>query len=728
MAAAGGINLLHRRLVGLLPEIESPTSRGAIPLRHKAAYTAASLAVFLVGSNLLPYWTGVRRYAPASVVVSPLYWNNSLHNANGDTVMALGVTPLAVSGFVLHAFIFLRQEIAGNGAPDYQDHPTLLLTRNNGSRKLLAILIAFGMSVRETLVACSACSSMDTALIVLQLFLGAVIIIYIDEVLRKGYGLLPSGISLFTVANISVYIDADASYTGLEASTPFITFIAGHRAGASCGAGISPLKEQCLISPWAYANIFWKAFSPYYSALRGDMHRAVAVSSLLHRLISSGDDELSAMPKAWQHRELPDMAGTVATCVFFHIVLSLQGLCIVVPRRQHQVPFQMNYTIRPAYVAFAPLVFQVPSYLYLIPQAVPDFQSVGLPTMPLTHQRGPASSAFPFLRLNPTEPVRCASSHNRAAPDCPPLALHAKKKTPLTACGKADPRSRTVRDFVAHVRESERDESERDGAGRFPPPSSRLQPHQTRHPSIRPSHRDPLTLAAREKIGERETRRRRSAGAERENRSATAKHLVPRSEGRKPKEGCSPSAPEHRPRSEARAARGRAVPGGRCSNFAAVKPRHLCILCPETCSTPQRQAKHGPEKLSEDTDEYDYFNYTEDLEQAALPRTIAMNKGLDFGIAESGSFQVLCAAVTIWFWMQERRIVVTVAQPNSAPYDHEWRFYVAAVAFLVGLCIGALQLLAGLAGVVGSGTGIMLAVTIIYSSLEGRGRTGAFGL
>ncbi|WVZ95261.1 hypothetical protein U9M48_041051 [Paspalum notatum var. saurae] len=110
------------------------------------------------------------------------------------------------------------------------------------------------------------------------------------------------------------------------------------------------------------------------------------------------------------------------------------------------------------------------------------------------------------------------------------------------------------------------------------------------------------------------------------------------------------------------------------------------------------------------------------------PRTIAMNKGLDFGIAESGSFQVLCAAVTIWFWMQERRIVVTVAQPNSAPYDHEWRFYVAAVAFLVGLCIGALQLLAGLAGVVGSGTGIMLAVTIIYSSLEGRGRTGAFGL
>ncbi|KAJ1267090.1 hypothetical protein BS78_07G029400 [Paspalum vaginatum] len=444
MAAVGRLNLLHRRLVGLLPEVQS---RGAIPLRQKAAYTAASLAVFLVGSNLLPYWTGVRRYAPASRVVSPLYWNNSLHNANGDTVMALGVTPLVVSEFVLHAFIFLRQEIVGNGAPNYQDHTTLLLTRNNGSRKLPAILIAFGMSLRDTLRACSACTCMDTALIVLQRFLGAFIIIYIDEVLRKGYGLLSSGISLFTTANIS-------------------------------------------------ANIFWKAFSPYYSALRGDMRRAVAVSSLLHRLISSGDDELSAMPKAWQHRELPDMTGAVATCVFFLIVLSLQGLYLV----------YMN-----------------------------------------------------------NEDNRILGEHNEVT------NLLGKWKESI---------------FFGHI-----------------VPVSGIAYYAINPPTLADVLRDPADTLL----------------------------------------------------------------------YAVVLLLGFAI-----CST-----------------------------------------SLFAGCTYSD-----CYVARL---LGERRIVVTVAQPNTAPYD-EWRLYVAAVAFLVGLCIGALQLLAGLAGVVGSGTGIMLAVTIIYSSLEGRGRTGAFGL
>lgn len=78
--------------------------------------------------------------------------------------------------------------------------------------------------------------------------------------------------------------------------------------------------------------------------------------------------------------------------------------------------------------------------------------------------------------------------------------------------------------------------------------------------------------------------------------------------------------------------------------------------------------------------------------------------------------------------MQERPSV-TVAQPDSVPM-RQWKRYVATAAFLVGLCVGALTLLAGLAGVVGSGTGIMLAATVLYSCFEDiRGRpAGAFGL
>lgn len=69
-----------------------------------------------------------------------------------------------------------------------------------------------------------------------------------------------------------------------------------------------------------------------------------------------------------------------------------------------------------------------------------------------------------------------------------------------------------------------------------------------------------------------------------------------------------------------------------------------------------------------------------------------------------------------------------MAQPDSVP-QRRWRRYIATAAFLVGLCIGALTLLAGLAGVVGSASGIMLVVTVLYSCFEEiRGRpAGAFG-
>ncbi|WVZ49227.1 hypothetical protein U9M48_000603 [Paspalum notatum var. saurae] len=42
---------------------------------------------------------------------------------------------------------------------------------------------------------------------------------------------------------------------------------------------------------------------------------------------------------------------------------------------------------------------------------------------------------------------------------------------------------------------------------------------------------------------------------------------------------------------------------------------------PPTGSDCNGDVKTGPEKLSEDPDEYDYFDYAGDLEQAALPST-----------------------------------------------------------------------------------------------------------
>ena len=42
----------------------------------------------------------------------------------------------------------------------------------------------------------------NAILIALQLFAGGAIVIYLDEALKKGHGLISSGIALFTATNI----------------------------------------------------------------------------------------------------------------------------------------------------------------------------------------------------------------------------------------------------------------------------------------------------------------------------------------------------------------------------------------------------------------------------------------------------------------------------------------------------------------------------------------------
>lgn len=76
------------------------------------------------------------------------------------------------------------------------------------------------------------------------------------------------------------------------------------------------------------------------------------------------------------------------------------------------------------------------------------------------------------------------------------------------------------------------------------------------------------------------------------------------------------------------------------------------------------------------------------------------------------------------------RVTVTPARAGSIRLSR-CKGRVAMVAFVVGLCVGALTLLAGFMSVSGSGTGIMLAVTGIYSScLDARASSGidAIGL
>lgn len=66
--------------------------------------------------------------------------------------------------------------------------------------------------------------------------------------------------------------------------------------------------------------------------------------------------------------------------------------------------------------------------------------------------------------------------------------------------------------------------------------------------------------------------------------------------------------------------------------------------------------------------------------------------------------------------LKEQQMVMRGHRDNSM--IHELNRYIPTAAAFGGLCIGALSVLADFMGAIGSGTGILLAVTIIYQYFE----------
>ena len=66
----------------------------------------------------------------------------------------------------------------------------------------------------------------------------------------------------------------------------------------------------------------------------------------------------------------------------------------------------------------------------------------------------------------------------------------------------------------------------------------------------------------------------------------------------------------------------------------------------------------------------------------------------------------------------EQQMVFVGSRPDAQSMRQILDRYIPTAAAFGGLCIGALSVIADLLGAIGSGTGILLAVTIIYQYFE----------
>ncbi|WPH04211.1 Hypothetical protein R9X50_00710000 [Acrodontium crateriforme] len=293
----------------LIPEVSVPETK--VPFQQRIIWTSVTLVIFLVMSQMPLY--GI----VSSDTSDPLYWLRMMMASNRGTLMELGITPIISSGMVF-------QLLAGTHLIDVNLDLKSDRELYQTAQKLLAIIISFGQACVFVLTGLygqpADLGAGICVLLVVQLLTAAVIVILLDELLQKGYG-LGSGISLFIATNIC-------------------------------------------------ESIVWKAFSPTtVNTGRGPEFEG-AIIALVHLLITWDNKQL-ALKEAFYRQNLPNISNLIATIVVFSLVIYLQGFRVEIPvKSSRQRGMRGSYPVRLFYTSNMPIMLQsaLSSNVFLVSQ------------------------------------------------------------------------------------------------------------------------------------------------------------------------------------------------------------------------------------------------------------------------------------------------------------------------------------------------------------------------
>jgi len=302
------LNLVQPIMV-LLPEVSAPDHK--VQFKEKVMWTIITLFIFLICCQIPLY--GIK----SSNSSDPFYWMRVVLASNRGTLMELGISPIVTSGLVM-------QLLAGSKIIDVDQSIKEDRALFQGAQKLFGIVITIGEAVAYVLSGMYGdvkdLGAGNAVLIIIQLFFAGVIVIILDELLQKGYG-LGSGISLFIATNIC-------------------------------------------------ENIIWKAFSPTtINAGRGTEFEG-AVIALFHLLITR-TDKVRALKEAFYRQNLPNLTNLLATVLVFVVVIYFQGFRVDLPVKYQKYRGQQgSYPIKLFYTSNIPIILQTAlvSNLYFFSQ------------------------------------------------------------------------------------------------------------------------------------------------------------------------------------------------------------------------------------------------------------------------------------------------------------------------------------------------------------------------
>jgi len=177
-------------VMNYLPEVEMPMKQ--IQFKGKLIWTAITLFIYLICCQI-PLYGAIR-----SEGSDPLYWLRVILASNKGTLMELGISPIVTSSMIMQLLAGAKIISVNMGSKADRE-------KFQSCQKFLGILITVGEALAYLLSGMygdpSKLGPINCILIILQLVFAGIIVLLLDELLQKGYG-LGSGISLFIATNI----------------------------------------------------------------------------------------------------------------------------------------------------------------------------------------------------------------------------------------------------------------------------------------------------------------------------------------------------------------------------------------------------------------------------------------------------------------------------------------------------------------------------------------------
>ena len=278
-----------RPITRVMPEVKTPDR--LIAFREKLLWTVLVLVAYLV-------LTEIPLFGAVSSSGDPYFYLRVIFASSRGSLMELGIQPIVTAGLI-------TQLMASSGLIQFDNKDAGDRALLAGATKFVTIVMTSALAVAYIVSGAygSGLSLPVMVAIFVQLFVAGLVIMLMDELLQKGWG-LGSGISLFIAAGVAQKIFWDL---------------------------LSPLPFE------DNGNVLGSIIAYVQSLLRGES----ALSTFVTR----------------SREDAPTMLGFMVTIIVFIIVTYLQALRVEIPISYAQYRgFRGRYPVNLLYVSNLPLI------------------------------------------------------------------------------------------------------------------------------------------------------------------------------------------------------------------------------------------------------------------------------------------------------------------------------------------------------------------------------------